>query len=185
VHYSLAWEERPFEESLGTASVIDLFGATPAVELALWDYLAGVSLLRTIEADCRPVDDLVSEAMHDRRGYIVKRRWDEQWVRLLDVESALRARTYGPGASVTISVVDPWFTDNNDTFRVSADGVERVNGAADLVASIDTVSAAYLGTLGWRSLLAAGRLTDGATDAATRADALFAAHPGTWCNTFF
>jgi hypothetical protein len=68
---------------------------------------------------------------------------------------------------------------------VSADGVERVSGAADLVASIDTVSAAYLGTLGWRSLLAAGRLTDGATDAATRADALFAAHPGTWCNTFF
>ncbi len=47
-------------------------------------------------------------ALNDRRYYLSIARFDEQWVRLLDVDAALQTRTYNPSnAAVTIAVVDP------------------------------------------------------------------------------
>ncbi len=185
VHYSLQWTDHHFHENLGLAKVFDLFAATPAAELALWDYVASISLVRTIEAECRPVDDLIRHAIHDRRGYELSHRWDEQWLRLLDVETALRARTYGIGDPITLLVTDPLFNDNTDTFSISNAGVERVSGPADLAVPIDALSAAYMGSAEWTTLLAAGRLSAGTIDAATRADALFSVSPGTWSGSMF
>ncbi len=185
VHYSLQWTDHHFQENLGLAKVFDLFAATPAVELALWDYVASISLVRTIEAECRPVDDLIRHAIHDRRAYELSQRWDEQWLRLLDVETALRARTYGTGDPITVLVTDPLFNDNTDTFSISNAGVERVTGPADLAAPIDALSAAYMGSAEWTTLLASGRLAAGTVDAATRADVLFATSPSTWSGSFF
>jgi predicted acetyltransferase len=185
VRYTAKWTEDRFPDNSGQVAVEELFGDTPAVELALWSYLCNLSLVREIKADGRPEDDALRLAIGDVRGYASQSRWDEQWVRLLDVEAALAGRTYDGDDSVTIAVTDPWFPDNADTFRVSASGVERVNGEADLTAPIAELSAAYMGTVRWADLVAVGRVQANWADAAPRADRLFGHRPGTWCGTFF
>jgi predicted acetyltransferase len=184
VHYSVQWDSTPMTERLGECELHELLGASPAVELALWGYLVNISLLRGISVENRPVDDLVRLAIPDMRAYDVRQRWDEQWIRLLDVQAALTARTYGAGEPVTIAVVDPWYAGNCATFRVSAAGVTPTDERAELHASIDSLSATYMGAVSWADLLAVGRIT-GNADAAARADTLFAHRPGTWSGTFF
>jgi predicted acetyltransferase len=184
VLYSITWEEQALADNMGTCTLVDLFGATPEVELALWDYMVHLSLIRTIQAENRPLDDLVRHAATDRRGYQVRRRWDEQWVRLLHVDAALEARSFADGPSVTIAVDDPWYPDNCSTFHIGAAGVRRVDEPADLHAPIAAISAAYFGAMSWRDLLLVGGVT-GSTDAADRADVVFATHPTTWSGTFF
>ena len=115
----------------------------------------------------------------------VTSRFDEQWVRILDAEAALRARSYRPAAAVTLSVIDPLLNDNTGTFRVSTDGVHRVSGQADLTVGIAALGAAYFGGTSWHELWAAGRIDEGSEEAARRADDLFTHWPATWCGTFF
>lgn len=185
VHYSVEWEPEDTKgERLGVGTLSDLFGATPEVELALWDFLAGVSLIKRFTAFDRPVDDLVRHALTDVRAYQVTDRWDEQWIRLLDVEACLRARTYEGASEVTIAVTDPWFADNEGTFRITPSGAARTTDAPELVAPIDAVSAAYFGSVPWRDLLAAGRV-QGTHDAASRADDLFRCFPTAFSGSFF
>ncbi len=185
VHYTAKWTENRFPDNMGEVTVSDLFADSPAVELALWSYLCNLSLVREVKCDGRPEDDVLRLAVADARGYGTQSRWDEQWVRMLDVEACLGSRTYGSDDSVTIAVTDPWFPDNTDTFRVSADGVQRAGGTADLVAPIAEVSAAFMGTVRWADLVAVGRVGANSDDAAARADRLFGHRPGTWCGTFF
>lgn len=185
VHYSTKWTENRFPDNMGEVKVDDLFADSPAIELALWTYLCNLSLVREIKADGRPEDDSLRLAIHDVRGYASQSRWDEQWVRLLDVEACLAARAWGSDDTVTIAVADPWFADNTDTFRVAADGVARVSGEPGLVAPIAELSAAFMGTVRWSDLVAVGRVQASSPDAAARADRLFAHRPGTWCGTFF
>ena len=186
-HYALEWVERPFEDVSGKATLFDLVGAGPAVELALWEFLTDIDLLQVIEAEERPVDDVLRRAAHDIRGYAVKQRYDEQWLRLLDVETALRVRTYRPGATVTIAVTDPMFADNTGTYRIADGEAVRIAAdpaSADVRGGIDAISAAYMGSTSWTELCAAGKAH--ADDAAAgRADDVFAHRPAAWCGSFF
>ncbi len=184
VLYSVDWGDAALSENLGHGVIHDLFGDTRAAELALWQYMVGISLLRSIEAGGRPVDDLLPLAIADVRAYEVKQRWDEQWIRLLDVEAALSARTYRDAAPVTVSVDDPWYPENSATFRIGPAGVTRTTDPAELIAPIEAISAAYMGAVPWSDLLAVGRVS-GDPQAVARADRLFAHRPTTWSATFF
>lgn len=184
VHYTVAWTEGP-GESHGTGEVHDLWGADPSVELALWDHLLGIDLVRTYEVEERPIDDVLRVAAHDPRAYQTTHRYDEQWVRLLDVERALGARVFAAGPSVRIAVRDPLFSDNTDVFEIAADGaVSRSSAAADLTCDIDALSAAFLGTTPWWELSAAGRV-QGDRHAIVSADQRFAVRPSAFCGSFF
>lgn len=183
--YSVKWQESDHRETMGELELTELFGNSPAVELALWQFLASISLVREITSDNRPDDDVLRLATEDIRAYDVRRRYDEQWVRLLDVEACLQARAWGSDDDVTLAVVDPLFADNSATFRVAGGAVERTRSTPDIVAPIDSLSAAYLGGRSWHDLVAAGRADCADTDALRRADRLFTHRPGTWCGTFF
>ena len=89
VHYQVKWVEERSTPPRGTGEVYDLWGATPAVELALWDYLCNVDLVDEWYAEERPVDDVIQFAVADTRAYRTKWLVDEQWLRLLDVDAAL------------------------------------------------------------------------------------------------
>lgn len=182
--YSVEWTDQSFTDNVGACELFDLFGTTPSVELALWQYMVNISLLRSIEVENRPLDDIVRLAIPDFRAYEVKQRWDEQWMRLLQVDAALASRTYHDGAPVTVAVDDPWYPENSATFRISADGVRRTDSSAELTAPIEALSAAYMGAMSWTDLLSTGRVT-GDPHAASRADVLFAQRPATWSGTFF
>ncbi len=182
-HYTVKWAEPG--DSTGNGEVHDLWGASPAVELALWDYLVNIDLVRSYEMDARPIDDPLRHAVADRRAYQVTDRYDEQWVRLLDVQQCLAARSYRSSQQVAIAVRDPLFADNDAVYTISAAGVRRdAGGAADLSADVDALAAAYMGAVSWNELAAAGRIT-GSADAVARADDLFAYRPLAWCGSFF
>jgi predicted acetyltransferase len=125
---------------------------------------------------------------------VVKGRFDEQWLRLLDVHAALQARTYNAAVGrVTIAVHDPLFERNCGTWSVTAEGAERLPGTdpagdpagADLSMAINGLSAAYLGGTTWHELWACGQVQQHREGAIATADTLFASRPLPRCGTFF
>lgn len=188
--YTTAWNESFADPFAGdTCEVSDVWGATPQVELALWKFILGLDLIHTVRAEERPVDDAIRFALHDPRQYHAKLRWDEQWLRILDVEAALTARTFNSGGGeVTIAVSDPLFADNEGTWRVSAEGATRADVApatADLVTDVGGLSAAYMGGTAWYELAIAGRVVEQTAGAVAAADGLFASRPLPRCGSHF
>jgi predicted acetyltransferase len=183
VLYEVDWNDGFATNPVGAGQVHDLWGASPEVELALWRYLLDIDLVASWQADVRPVDEPVRRAMHDARAYETRQVLDDQWVRLLDVEAALRARTFGPSReTVTIEVRDPMFAGNCGVWRIAADGAARVDTAPDVTVDIATVSAAYLGAVSWRDLATIGAFS-AESDTLDRLDVLFTTRPSPFCGT--
>lgn len=184
VFYEVDWDEQFASNPVGVGKVRDLWGRSPDVEVGLWRYLLGIDLVASWTAEMRPVDEPVRRAMHDARAYEAKQRIDDQWVRILDVDAALAARTYAPADSAaTIEVHDPLFTANCGTWTVSPGGSTRSDGtASDISVDIGTLSAAYLGAVTWCDLATIGAVT-APDDVLTRLDTLFAVRPTPFCGT--
>jgi predicted acetyltransferase len=183
-HYDVEWNEDPAAQG-GKGEVHDLVAARPDVELALWSYLLDLDLVRRWKATERPLDDVVRWAVADPRSYTVKMLDDEQWVRLVDVDVALRARTYNAAVdAVTIAVDDPLIPANNGTWRVDATGAGHTDEQPDLEVDVATLSAAYLGGTSWHTLWSTGAVA-GNRAAVAVADTLFASRPLPFCGSFF
>jgi predicted acetyltransferase len=191
VHYTVKWNPSGPVPAGGQGEVFDVFGTSVAVELALWNYLCDLDLVREWLAEERPVDDPVRLAARDPRAYAVKRVIDEQWLRLLDVDAALTARTYGNGTAseaVTIAVSDDLFPANSGVWRIDVTGAVRDKldpARADLAAGTAALAATYLGGVRWSALAAIGRVDVRDESALARADALFLDSPGPYCGSFF
>lgn len=175
VHYKVEWKEERLSAPKGAGEVFELWGADSSVELALWDYICNIDLVREWFAEERPVDDLIQYAVRDTRSY-ASHPFDEQWLRLLDVDTTLAKRTYAEAeGAFTLAVVDGLLPANNGAWEISAAGAKRTdNPDADLVADVRELSAAYLGGTKWSKLAAAGRVEVNDAAALRRADALFA-----------
>lgn len=185
-HYETEWDDDHADGPTGKGEILDVFGATDAVELALWQYLCDVDLVTTWKATERPIDDLVRFAATDVRAYRVRSVDDEQWLRLVDVDRALTARTYrNVDGAVCIAVTDPILSSNDGVWRVDAGGAQRVERDPDLSGDVAAVSAPYLGGASWKALVATGRITEHTPGAAAIADDLFRSDPLPFCGTFF
>ena len=183
VHYTTAWGP---DDEAGKGDIEDLFGADDAVERALWAYILSVDLVTEWHAGERPIDDAVRHALGNCRAYRLTSRWDEQWLRLLDVDVALGARAYrASDRAVTVQVNDPMLSANNGTWRIDAYGAFRSHNEPDLHVDVATLGAAYLGGTSWRELADAGRVRARTQDAVDDADTLFATRPAPFCGTFF
>jgi predicted acetyltransferase len=183
-HYDVGWNDDGSPG--GKGEVHDVAAVDDGVELALWGYLVDIDLVRSWKADERPVDDIVRWAVADSRAYTVKALDDEQWVRVVDVDAALSARTYNPAAGeVTIAVTDPLIATNNGTWTIAGDGCEPSELQPDLVVDIGALSATYLGGTAWATLAAVGKVEVGAPHALAMADTLFASRPLPFSGSFF
>ncbi len=186
VYYDVAWQGGFSDAPTGHGKIHELYGASPTIELALWRYVLDIDLVSTWRADERPLDDVAKFAVADPRGYAIKAVGDEQWVRLLDVDVALGARTYNStDRAVSIMVRDPLLNNNSGTWRVDAHGAFRSHGEPDLIVGIDTMSAAYMGGTPWWALHAAGGVREQRPGAIVDADTLFASRPLPFCGSFF
>lgn len=185
VFYDVDWNEGFGTNPTGAGTIRDLRGASPSIELELWRFLLDIDLITTWHAEPRPVDEAVRRAMHDSRAYEARQRFDDQWVRILDVDAALGARTFGPShRTVIIDVRDPMFSANCASWAISSNGVERSENASDVQVDIAALSAAYFGAVSWHDLAVSGQIdpsTDGTLVAAL--DALFASRPIAFCGT--
>lgn len=183
VLYDVDWDETFAKNPTGAGKVVDLWGSSPAVETQLWRYLLDIDLITTWRAESRPTDEAVRRAMHDSRAYEAIQRYDDQWLRILDVDRALGARTYASArGSVTIGVDDPMFPANNGNWTITPDGSCLTDDAPDVDVGIATLSAAYLGAVAWYDLASIGAVR-ASREIIDRLDTLFATRPAPFCGT--
>jgi predicted acetyltransferase len=172
--------------------VDELHGVTPEAELDLWRHLAQMDLTATIQAEVRREHEPMQWALTDPRAAQVTARADFLWVRLLDIERTLGARTYERDASIVLEVVDVLGGKPGPAagrYRLEVRGgtatCTRTDADADLTIDVRTLGAAYLG--GTR--LAEASLAMGATEhrpgALAEADRLFKTAAEPWCSTWF
>jgi predicted acetyltransferase len=165
--------------------VYALFADGPDAYAALWRHVLRLDLAGRVRALIRPVDEPLRWLLADPRCLETTALFDEQWVRLVDVETALSARHYGPGDAVVVHVDDAVLPANTGTYTVSPDGAKRTDDRPDLRLDVAALGAVYLGGTTFTEL-AAARLVE-TTEPATlaMADALFAVRPQPWCGTHF
>jgi predicted acetyltransferase len=171
-----------------TAKVADLCAATPAAEARLLQFLAELDLVRHLKVFDRPADDLVQSLITDARAVKELTRVDFLWVRLLDVVSALEARTYDVAGRVVLEVSDELGLANGRfLLDASPDGATctPTDEPAELTMPVRTLGAAYLGGRRLAQLARARWLDVEDERALTTADLLFATALPPWCNTWF
>ena len=169
----------------------ELIAIDPDVEAALWQFAFGVDLTDRLELKGQPLDSQLPWRLLDQRAYECTCVHDHLWLRVIDTAAALSARRYATDGELVLEVVDSFRPEGAAAgrFRLTGgpDGAECVaekSADPDITVPVEALGSAYLGTVRWTTLAAAGRLT-GAPDALHRADALFACTPTPYCNTDF
>jgi predicted acetyltransferase len=168
----------------GWLEVVEAVGTTPDATRATWGYLFGVDLASRIKAFRLPADHplplMVAEPRRLRFSL-----GDAIWLRVVDVEAALSARSYRGDGSVVFDLADsvcPWNEGCWGLEVVSGRAhVERTSAPADLRLGAAELGAAYLGGVELGRLVQAGRVHELTAGAAARADELFRSDRAPWC----
>lgn len=152
----------------GVVRVMEAFGTSPAAEREVWRYLFGIDLTTTVHADpFDPASPLFLMVRDARALHMVVH--DGLWLRLVDVDAALRARSYRDGEPVVVGVRDglcPW---NEGAYRLGLDA-GRTDAAPELELDVADLGAVYLGAFDFAHLARADRvreLTPGALERAS------------------
>ncbi|MEU5261092.1 GNAT family N-acetyltransferase [Amycolatopsis sp. NPDC021455] len=165
--------------------VHDLHGAGPAALAGLWRFLLSVDLVSGVHARHRPVDEPLAVMLTDHRHAATLAVEDDLWLRPVDVEAALGARTYRAAGAVVLAVADRTLPANTGHYEVGPDGVRRTDAAAGLALDVDTLGMLYLGQWSVTALAHAGRIEVRDEAAVARADELFTTVTAPWCGTHF
>lgn len=151
-----------------------LVADAPEALRALWAFAVNHDLIRTVRADLQPVDDPLPWLVADQRA-VRTTVHDHGWLRILDVPSALGARSYRAPLDLVIRVSDPLgFAEGSWRVRIGQDGaavIEPTADAADIALDVAALSSLYLGGVSATTLRAAGRITATADSAASFDDA--------------
>ncbi|QWF85431.1 GNAT family N-acetyltransferase [Amycolatopsis sp. CA-230715] len=180
-------EERSMDDLFAGAvlDVGDLHGDGPAAVAGLWRFLLGVDLVDRVRAPARPLDEHIGDLFAEPRACETYRVADHTWVRLVDVEAALRARSYRRVEPVLIEVRDAFLPGNEGVYRIGSEGVERVAAQPQLRMDVDTLAMLYLGDRRAASLAVPGRIQVEDRGALAQVDELFSTLESPWCGTFF
>ena len=167
----------------GEVRVVELFATSSAVELELWRFLHGIDLIVKVDVfSLDPASPLFLNVRDPRA--LGLRLADALWLRLVDLDAALRARSYKPGESIVLEVTDelcPW---NNGRYRVGGD-VGRTEDAADLALDVADLATAYLGAFDFHRLVHSGRAAERREGAAEGATLLFRTDLPPYCPEVF
>jgi predicted acetyltransferase len=167
----------------GEVRVVELFATSSAVELELWRFLHSIDLTTKVHVfSLDPASPLFLN-VHDPRA-LGLRLADALWLRLVDVDAALKARSYKPGDSIVLEVSDevcPW---NAGRYRVG-DDAGRTEDTADLALDVADLAAAYLGAFDFHRLVHAGRASERREGAAEAATLLFRTDRPPYCPEVF
>jgi len=184
--YALYRVNSAFERGLqtGSVAVIEAMGDSPEATRAIWRYLFDIDWMARVKARLLPLDHplLLLLAEPRRLGFSFR---DGLWVRLLDIETAMSARSYQGQGSVVIDVIDEFCPWNAGCWRVGSDSVERTDQAPGLRCDISALGSVYLGGFTWTQLARALRVNELLSGAIAHADALFQVRGAPWCPEIF
>jgi predicted acetyltransferase len=167
----------------GEVRVVEVFATSTSVERELWRFLHGIDL--TVKVDVFSLDpaSMLFLNVRDPRA-LELRLGDALWLRLVDLDAALKARSYKPGQSIVLEVTDelcPW---NAGRYRVG-DDAGRTEDTADLALDVADLATAYLGAFDFHQLVHAGRVEERSEGAAEAATLLFRTELPPYCPEVF
>ena len=166
-----------------TLIVRELMAATNSAYAALWRYCFDVDLRTETVARDRPVDDPLPWMLADPRRLRRSLR-DGVWLRLVDVEAALGAKSYTNAGTLVIDVEDstcPW-NQGRYSLDVGPDGarIRRTTAEPDIIMPASCLATCYLGAASVSSLARAGRVEARSERALAMADLIFATSKQPW-----
>ena len=153
----------------GAVFVVEALGASLVATREIWRYLFGIDLRERVE--CHFLDPALTLYLGvvDPRRVRLKMS-DGLWLRFVDLEAALRARSWGSDDALVLEVRDEFCPWNDGRFRT--DGTKS-DADADLVLTAADLASAYLGGIDVSTLAAAGRIAEQTPGAVARASAMF------------
>jgi predicted acetyltransferase len=164
-------------------TVIEAIAASPVATRELWRFLFNVDLVTRVSSNLfDPGSPLFLMVVDPRR--LELKLMEGLWLRLVDVEAALRARCYADDESVVLEVGDelcPW---NAGRYRVGADA-GRTDAEPDLRLDVADLASAYLGAFDFQRLAAALRVEELRPGALARANRLFRTPRPPFCPEIF
>jgi predicted acetyltransferase len=163
--------------------VLELIADGDEAYVALWRYVFGVDLIKTITAYNRPPDEPLVHMLADPRR-LVRTPSDALWVRIVDAQAALAGRRYRREGQIVLDVSDPFLEWGNGRYLLEG----GPNGATctpttrepDIRMGVRDLGAVYMGETRFTNLARAGRL-EGDRAAFLRADEMFDWDPQPWC----
>jgi predicted acetyltransferase len=167
----------------GEVMIIEAFADSAAATRELWRYLLEIDLTTHVKSEFFDTASPLPLQVVDMRALHLRAR-DGLWLRLVDVEAALRARSYVGDDSVVIEVRDDVLEENAGRYRVGAH-FERTGAEADLALNVDDLASAYLGAFSFERLAAADRVEERTPGALGRASALFRTPLPPYCPEVF
>ena len=167
----------------GEAYVRGVYADDPAAYAALWRMLLNVDLVNTIVVPSIPMDDPLLATLESAR-YANPTVKDALYVRLVDVDRALTARTYATPIDVVFEVVDEFCPWNAGRWRLAGDEkgatCERTDSAADIRVNVRELGTVYLGGATLRALADAGQVVEHTAGAVRAASKAFASDVRPW-----
>jgi predicted acetyltransferase len=179
------WDEGFAQSQL---RVFEAMATSPRATRELWRFLFGVDLIARVRAwPLAPDHPLFLLAKEPKRLRL--RLGDGLWLRILDVQRALSARSYAAEDELVLELSDPLVPENESVWRVASEGdgsasVDR-SGKAELRLETAALASAYLGEFSFSELQAAELVDELVDGAVARADALFRTPHAPWCPEVF
>jgi len=168
----------------GSVNVRELVAETPEAQAGLWRFLLGLDLVRTLQWRLAP-DHAPLVHLAAGNDAINRRAGDGLFIRLLDVDAALSARTYATGVDLVLDVDDPYCPWNTGRHRLRDGRCEPTDDPADLALGAEALGAIYLGGTPVTALAGAGRVRELREGALTDAAAAFRSPVEPWCPEIF
>lgn len=155
----------------GTVRVVEVIAASTRAERELWRFLFSIDLTSAVDVRIAdPAAPLFWSVADPRRLRV--RYTDGIWLRLVDVDAALRARSWAADDALLLEVRDGFCPWNAGRHRVGGDA-GRADGEPDLALDAADLASLYLGGVDPVLLHASGRVEERTPGAVERAAALF------------
>jgi len=168
--------------------VRELVARTPEARAALWTFLIGIDLVRMLHWRLAPDREPLPLMLADADSLVVRTGMG-LWVRLVDLDAALAARTYARPFELVLAVADAFCPWNEGRHRLAFDGTsascEPTRADPDLALDAGALGAAYLGGTWLSTLAAAGQVRELRRGALGVADAAFRGAVEPWCPEIF
>ena len=157
--------------SRGEVRVVEAFATSARAERELWRFLFNIDL--TIRVDSHYVDPATSLLLNVRDPRALGLRLtDGLWLRFVDLDAALRARSYVAADPLVLEVSDAFCPWNASRYRVG-EGAGRTEDEPDLALDVADLASVYLGGFDVNRLVHSGRAVELRDGAAERASLLF------------
>jgi predicted acetyltransferase len=176
----------------GEVRIKEVWAEEATAYAGLWRYLLDLDLTRTFHLWSSPLDEPLRHLVTDARA-VETTITDNLYVRVVNVEAALRARKYAAGVDLVIEVDDPILPANSGRYRLVTDGdpsgaaaeVTRVQSSPDISLGILELGTVYLGGVSLNDLHRVRRICEHTPGAVAAASTAFGWHRAPYCPDMF